>query len=112
MGLIICAHTHYKVAEGFAELMDVMYKHLDEGGGSVVAPRHFKRMIGNIAPQFQGYDQHDSQVKTIWYCTFTSLLFFFFLKCAISFSNFFSHICILYYICLSLLIYIIHYNNK
>lgn len=50
-----------KVAEGFAELLEVMYKHVDEGGGDAVAPRAFKRLIGDIAPQFQGYNQHDSQ---------------------------------------------------
>mmetsp|Transcript_40390 Transcript_40390/g.51993 ORF Transcript_40390/g.51993 Transcript_40390/m.51993 type:complete len:992 (+) Transcript_40390:113-3088(+) len=50
-----------KVAEGFASLMDVMYQDVEDGGGSVVAPRAFKRVIGDIAPQFQGYDQHDSQ---------------------------------------------------
>lgn len=51
-----------KVAEGFANLLEVTDKSIEDGGGDVVAPRHFKRMIGDIAPQFQGYDQHDSQV--------------------------------------------------
>ena len=31
------------------------------GDGDVVAPRAFKRLIGDICPQFQGYNQHDSQ---------------------------------------------------
>ena len=31
------------------------------GGGDRVAPRGFKRLIGDLAPQFRGYDQHDSQ---------------------------------------------------
>ena len=46
-----------KVAEGFAELMGVLYG----GEGDKVAPRGFKRLIGDICPQFQGYNQHDSQ---------------------------------------------------
>ena len=46
-----------RVAEGFADLMAVMYG----GGGDRVAPRAFKRLIGDLAPQFQGYSQHDSQ---------------------------------------------------
>ena len=50
-----------KVAKGFASLMDVMHRHPDAGGGSTVSPRGFKRLIGDLAPQFQGYDQHDSQ---------------------------------------------------
>ena len=31
------------------------------GDGDVVSPRAFKRLIGDICPQFQGYNQHDSQ---------------------------------------------------
>ena len=46
-----------QVAKGFAELMGLVYS----GDGDKVAPRAFKRLIGELCPQFQGYNQHDSQ---------------------------------------------------
>lgn len=43
-----------RVAKGFGELMEVMHKAPGAGGGSLVSPRAFKRLIGEIRPQFAG----------------------------------------------------------
>lgn len=46
-----------ELVEAFASLMHNLWK----GGASHVAPRGFKSKIGKFAPQFSGYQQHDSQ---------------------------------------------------
>lgn len=42
-------------------------------GQSSIAPRAFKGNLARFAPQFSGYNQHDSQVSTI----FIELLLFY-----------------------------------
>jgi ubiquitin C-terminal hydrolase len=49
-----------KLAESFAELLQTMWPAPGEETVSVVAPRDFKFQIGTFAPQFAGYNQHDS----------------------------------------------------
>ena len=36
-------------------------------GQTTIAPRAFKGKLARFAPQFSGYNQHDSQVSTITY---------------------------------------------
>mmetsp|Transcript_3613 Transcript_3613/g.8479 ORF Transcript_3613/g.8479 Transcript_3613/m.8479 type:complete len:436 (-) Transcript_3613:554-1861(-) len=51
-----------KVAKGFASLMALIHQRGPGGGAaSVVSPRGFKKLMGDLCPQFQGYEQHDSQ---------------------------------------------------
>eukprot|EP01114_Cavostelium_apophysatum_P000522 TRINITY_DN10473_c0_g1_i1.p1 TRINITY_DN10473_c0_g1~~TRINITY_DN10473_c0_g1_i1.p1 ORF type:complete len:811 (-),score=191.91 TRINITY_DN10473_c0_g1_i1:1186-3393(-) len=45
------------IAESFANLMKQMWS----GASSTLAPRDLKRNVGQIAPQFAGFSQHDSQ---------------------------------------------------
>jgi hypothetical protein len=45
-----------RLAEVYAELVAEMWK-----GVSFVSPREFKSVISEFAPQFSGYQQHDSQ---------------------------------------------------
>lgn len=44
------------LAETYGELLDMIWS----GNSSSLAPRQFKMMIGKHAPQFSGYQQHDS----------------------------------------------------
>ncbi|KAH3765175.1 ubiquitin carboxyl-terminal hydrolase 4 [Pelomyxa schiedti] len=44
------------LAEAYAALMDELWR----GENSVVAPRDFKKKVEKFAPQFSGYQQHDS----------------------------------------------------
>lgn len=37
-------------------------------GARPVAPRMFKSKLANFAPQFSGYNQHDSQVSEVNFC--------------------------------------------
>jgi hypothetical protein len=37
-------------------------------GARPVAPRIFKSKLANFAPQFSGYNQHDSQVSEVIFC--------------------------------------------
>eukprot|EP00798_Chlamydomonas_sp_ICE-L_P020878 gene20878-27720_t len=46
-----------ELADGFAHLLQNLWM----GGVQHVCPRGFKQAIGNFAPQFSGYAQHDSQ---------------------------------------------------
>lgn len=46
-----------ELAEAFGALMVKLWR----GGVSFVSPRAFKAKIGRFAPQFSGYQQHDSQ---------------------------------------------------
>mmetsp|Transcript_68805 Transcript_68805/g.191981 ORF Transcript_68805/g.191981 Transcript_68805/m.191981 type:complete len:1156 (-) Transcript_68805:1192-4659(-) len=46
-----------KLAAAYGNLMEMVYS----GQGNKVAPRGFKKVIGEFEPQFQGFNQHDSQ---------------------------------------------------
>eukprot|EP00771_Trimastix_marina_P000793 gnl/Trimastix_PCT/1822.p1 GENE.gnl/Trimastix_PCT/1822~~gnl/Trimastix_PCT/1822.p1 ORF type:complete len:984 (+),score=295.40 gnl/Trimastix_PCT/1822:210-2954(+) len=48
---------HGRIATEYAKLVHSVWK----GDASSVAPRNFKATIGQYAPQFSGYAQHDSQ---------------------------------------------------
>lgn len=50
------AASLFKV-HGSCWLAQVMYR----GDGDRIAPRAFKRLIGELQPQFQGCAQHDAQ---------------------------------------------------
>ena len=47
-----------KVASAYGELVHQLWSGRE---GSSVYPRQFKMTIGHFAPQFMGYQQHDSQ---------------------------------------------------
>jgi ubiquitin C-terminal hydrolase len=47
-----------KVARAYADLL----RQLWDGAPASVSPARFKRTIGDFAPQFNGYQQHDAQV--------------------------------------------------
>lgn len=49
--------SHGELAEEFADLLKTMWN----GENSVIAPRDFKFKLERFAPQFAGYQQHDSQ---------------------------------------------------
>ena len=49
--------TKGELVEEFADLL----KELWSGSNSVIAPRDFKYKLEKFAPQFAGYQQHDSQ---------------------------------------------------
>ncbi len=49
--------TGGKLTEAYAGLLKEMWS----GNYSVVVPSTFKKMIGDFAPQFSGYQQQDSQ---------------------------------------------------
>eukprot|EP00002_Diphylleia_rotans_P013620 TRINITY_DN2657_c0_g1_i6.p2 TRINITY_DN2657_c0_g1~~TRINITY_DN2657_c0_g1_i6.p2 ORF type:complete len:433 (+),score=100.95 TRINITY_DN2657_c0_g1_i6:49-1347(+) len=49
--------TGGSLAREFATLIKAMWS----GGSGSVAPRAFKSVLGRFAPQFMGYQQHDSQ---------------------------------------------------
>ena len=34
----------------------------------VIAPAKFKSKLSRFAPQFNGFRQHDSQVRRVWWC--------------------------------------------
>ena len=66
MGLILgCHSTHLKLCCTQGELAlafgDLLRK-LWAPGRTPVAPRPFKAKLARFAPQFSGYNQHDSQV--------------------------------------------------
>ncbi len=44
------------LAKSYGDLLESMWS----GDNSYLAPRQFKMMIGKHAPQFSGYQQHDS----------------------------------------------------
>ncbi|KAL5013386.1 hypothetical protein ScPMuIL_007656 [Solemya velum] len=46
-----------EIARNFAELIKIMWS----GKYSFTVPRNFKVSVGRLAPQFSGYQQHDSQ---------------------------------------------------
>eukprot|EP00619_Florenciella_sp_RCC1007_P005405 CAMPEP_0205906530 /NCGR_PEP_ID=MMETSP1325-20131115/2000_1 /ASSEMBLY_ACC=CAM_ASM_000708 /TAXON_ID=236786 /ORGANISM="Florenciella sp., Strain RCC1007" /LENGTH=441 /DNA_ID=CAMNT_0053272549 /DNA_START=105 /DNA_END=1430 /DNA_ORIENTATION=- len=46
-----------KLAAAYGSLMEMMYS----GQGNKVAPRGFKKIIGEFKPDFAGFNQHDSQ---------------------------------------------------
>jgi hypothetical protein len=48
------------LARTYADLLQRMWA---KEGDSYVRPDHLKAVIGKFAPQFLGYDQHDSQVR-------------------------------------------------
>ncbi len=46
-----------EIAKAFADLLKAMWS----GNHQSFAPRQFKLQVGRFAPQFSGYQQHDSQ---------------------------------------------------
>ena len=49
-----------ELALAFGELLRKLWS----SGRTAVAPRAFKGKLARFAPQFSGYNQHDSQVST------------------------------------------------
>lgn len=52
-----------ELALAFGELLRKLWS----SGQTTIAPRAFKGKLARFAPQFSGYNQHDSQVSTITY---------------------------------------------
>lgn len=50
-----------EIALAFGELLRKLWA----PGASPVAPRTFKSKLAHFAPQFSGYNQHDSQVSKV-----------------------------------------------
>ena len=50
-----------ELALAFGELLRKLWS----SGRTAVAPRAFKGKLARFAPQFSGYNQHDSQVSTV-----------------------------------------------
>lgn len=50
-----------EIASAFGELL----KQLWAPGATPVAPRAFKSKLAHFAPQFSGFNQHDSQVSSL-----------------------------------------------
>lgn len=50
-----------ELAIAFGELLRKIWS----SGRTSIAPREFKGKLGRFAPQFSGYNQHDSQVSNI-----------------------------------------------
>lgn len=50
-----------ELAVAFGELLRKIWS----SGRTSIAPREFKGKLGRFAPQFSGYNQHDSQVSKI-----------------------------------------------
>lgn len=61
-----------ELALAFGELLRKLWS----SGSTPVAPRAFKGKLARFAPQFSGYNQHDSQVCFLrtWYNWETSIL--------------------------------------
>jgi ubiquitin carboxyl-terminal hydrolase 4/11/15 len=58
-----------KIASGYGTLVHRIFQKKSgsvEAKYSAVSPRDFKRVIGEFAPQFSGYQQHDSQELLMW----------------------------------------------
>lgn len=63
--LILWVHTMIlqgELAIAFGELLRKLWS-----GQTTIAPRVFKGKLARFAPQFSGYNQHDSQVSTVTY---------------------------------------------
>ena len=56
--ICIC-NAQGELAVEFGELLRKLWS----SGQNTVAPRSFKTKLGRFAPQFSGYNQHDSQVS-------------------------------------------------
>lgn len=50
-----------ELALAFGELLRKLWS----SGRTTIAPRAFKGKLARFAPQFSGYNQHDSQVSTV-----------------------------------------------
>lgn len=60
-----------ELALAFGELLRKLWS----SGRAPVAPRQFKGKLARFAPQFSGYNQHDSQVSYLLSLTFSFLVF-------------------------------------
>lgn len=76
--LIFIIAVQGELALAFGDLLRKLWS----SGRTPVAPRAFKGKLARFAPQFSGYNQHDSQVSTAFcplcaylFCHFTSLSF-------------------------------------
>lgn len=58
-----------ELALAFGELLRKLWS----SGRTTIAPRAFKGKLARFAPQFSGYNQHDSQVSTVYWNTINSL---------------------------------------
>lgn len=63
-----------ELALAFGELLRKLWA----PGAKPVAPRMFKLKLASFAPQFSGYNQHDSQVSSFGFMFSFSSFFFFF----------------------------------
>lgn len=52
-----------ELALAFGELLRKLWS----SGRTTIAPRAFKGKLARFAPQFSGYNQHDSQVSTVFF---------------------------------------------
>eukprot|EP00057_Strongylocentrotus_purpuratus_P021281 XP_011675755.1 PREDICTED: ubiquitin carboxyl-terminal hydrolase 4 isoform X2 [Strongylocentrotus purpuratus] len=55
---------HGEIAKAYADLV----QHVWSGQNSYLIPRNFKMQVGRFAPQFSGYQQHDSQELLAFLC--------------------------------------------
>lgn len=66
-----------EIASAFGDLLRKLWA----PGASPVAPRMFKSKLARFAPQFSGFNQHDSQVSAFGpfflclFCFYTRLMF-------------------------------------
>lgn len=77
-----------ELALAFGELLRKLWS----SGRTSIAPRAFKGKLARFAPQFSGYNQHDSQVSTVQ-CSFSPFLFAVLITSVLVFEVVWFHLC-------------------